>query len=85
MNSLRMNLPSLRTLPRAQRHLLVTAAIIAVSLLSVYVNLLHEAVARGTELQRTFASRVPTKSSAYSQGATRGRSVMLAADASELK
>ena len=41
----------LRDLPLAQRPLLFVAAVVAVALLSMYVQLLHDSLARGEELR----------------------------------
>ena len=54
----------LRGLPLAQRQLLIVAAILAVALLSMYVQLLHDSLQRGAELreeQRIAATRKPAK------------------------
>lgn len=42
-----------RALPLAERQLLLVAAVAAVALLSLYVQLLHESMARGAELRET--------------------------------
>ena len=54
----------LRALPLARRQLLFFAAILAVALLSLYVQLLHQSLARGDELrevQRVAGIRKATK------------------------
>jgi hypothetical protein len=59
----------LRALPLAQRQLLFFAAIVAVALLSLYVQLLHQSLARGDELrelQRSAGIRKPAKAAAPS-------------------
>lgn len=83
MNSLRVNLPILNAIPRAQRHLLLAAAIVGASILALYVNLLHDAVARGGELQRTFTSRVPAKATLQRSqiGSAQRQTVTVTADA----
>jgi hypothetical protein len=51
-----------RALPLAQRQLLFVAAVVAVALLSMYVQLLHDSLARGAELrevQRVTGARKP--------------------------
>lgn len=60
MNTLRALLSTHAALPAAQRQLLWCAAIVAVSLLSFYVHLLHESVAVGEQLraQQRAASQV---------------------------
>lgn len=57
----------LRALPLAQRQLLFVAAVVAVALLSLYVQLLHESLERGAELrevQRTSGISKPAKAPA---------------------
>ena len=59
MPSLHDLLPSRFELPAAHRPLLVFAAIVAISLLSFYVHLLHESMALGEQMrerQRSTAS-----------------------------
>ncbi len=57
----------LRALPLAQRQLLFVAAVLAVALLSLYVQLLHDSLARGDELrelQRISAISKPARATA---------------------
>jgi hypothetical protein len=51
MNPLRAFLTSRPALPGAQRQLLWCAGVVAVSLLSFYVHLLHESVALGEQMR----------------------------------
>ncbi|KNZ31890.1 MAG: hypothetical protein AD742_14650 [Methylibium sp. NZG] len=57
MNPLR----SLRALPSPQRELLLVAAITAVALLSLYVQLLHASLERGHDLREQQRLAGPTK------------------------
>ena len=55
---------TLRALPLAERLLLLVAVVLAVGLMAVYVQLLHDSLRRGDELrkeQRIAATRKPTK------------------------
>lgn len=64
MPSLRDLLPSVSEMPRTQLRLLVFAAIVAISLLSFYVHLLHESLVLGEQMrerQRSTASTGATK------------------------
>lgn len=64
MPSLHDLLPRRFELPTAQRSLMVFAAIVAVSLLSFYVHLLHESMALGEQMrerQRSASSIGPIK------------------------
>ena len=64
MPSLHDLLPRRFELPTAQRALMVFAAIVAVSLLSFYVHLLHESMALGEQMrerQRSASSIGPIK------------------------
>ena len=57
-----MNL--LRAMPLAQRQVLFVAAVVAMALLSMYVQLLHDSLQRGIELrevQRVAGIRKPAK------------------------
>jgi hypothetical protein len=59
MNPLHVLLRLRTAVPPAQRSLLLCAAIVAISLLSFYVHLLHESMALGDQMrarQRIFAS-----------------------------
>lgn len=54
----------LRALPQVERQLLFVAVVLAVALLSMYVQLLHDSLQRGHELreeQRIAATRKPAK------------------------
>lgn len=64
MTTLRDLLPTRLGMPPAQRPLLAFAAIVAVSLLSFYVHLLHESMALGEQMrerQRSSANQETTK------------------------
>jgi hypothetical protein len=62
MPSLHDLLPSRFEPPAAQRPLLVFAAIVAVSLLSFYVHLLHESMALGEQLRERQRSSISSGS-----------------------
>jgi hypothetical protein len=48
-------------LPMPQRQFLLFAVVVAVALLSLYVQLLHTSLARGDELREVQRTAVPTK------------------------
>ena len=61
MIPLRVHLPFHIDLSLTHRHLLWCAAIVAVALLSFYVQLLHESVARGDRLREGQRSAASTR------------------------
>jgi hypothetical protein len=72
----------LRDLPLAQRQLLFVAAVVAVALLSLYVQLLHHSLARGEELREV--QRVAGAKKATTATMTKPQPVVLRArDAAE--
>ena len=72
MNPLRALLP-LRALPIAERQLLLFAAIVAVALLSLYVQLLQASLVRGNELREVQRAAGPkTSTKAAEPGAQTG-------------